>query len=140
VRRDSVSGVDEDGLLAKLVEAEIRLSPDGQRRSVEACRAQLAQWRQRESDIEYRCSVSNGASQRLFGAVCLRFGIVPYRRSRGTSTICIRAPRNFVREVLWPQFGAMADVVEQTFNEITERVAARWSGVSFDELDSADID
>jgi hypothetical protein len=131
--------MDEDALLARLREVEARFPPGGTLGSVTACRQQLADWRQREADIEYRCSVPGAASQRVFGAVCLRYGLIPYRRSRGTSTICVRAPRTFVREILWPQFEAMAAAVEQSLCEVVERVMESWSGVSFDELDRDEV-
>lgn len=127
--------MDEDALVCQLREVEARFAPGQQPRSVQECRAELRQWREREEDIEYRCSIPNAVADRIFGGVCLRYGLVPYRRSRGTSTVCIRAPRGFVREILWPQFEAMAKLVEQSFCEIAERVTEKWSGVSFDELD-----
>jgi hypothetical protein len=124
--------VDENIVVARLREVESRFASGGS--SVESCRARLVEWRRGESDIEYRCSVPGAALQRVFGGVCLRYGIVPYRRSTRGSTICVQAPRGFVREVLWPQFEAMADVVERALGEATERIMEKWSGVSFDAL------
>lgn len=129
-------GVDEDMVVTRLREIESRFACGGAPSTVASCRARLVQWRQQESDIEYQCTVSGAALQRVFGGVCLRYGLVPYRRSRRGSTICVRAPKGFVREVLWPQFEAMADVVEQALGEATERIMETWSGVSFDALDT----
>jgi hypothetical protein len=115
-------GVDEAALLTKLRAADAALAV-----SADSRRELLAEWRQREPDIEWRCSVPSTVSQRVFGAVCLRYGLIVYVRRRGTSTICVRAPRGFVKEVLWPEFEAITHVVEQAVCDAVERVLERWS-------------
>jgi hypothetical protein len=98
--------------------------------TAESRRKALSEWRQREPDIEFRCSIPDSVSQRVFGAVCLRYGLEIYARRRKTATICVRAPRGFVQEVLWPEFEAIASVVSRTVSAAVERVMEQWSGVS----------
>lgn len=70
--------------------------------------------------------------------LCLRFGIEPYRRSaRSTSTVCIRAPKGFVVEVLWPLFLATSSVVEDAQRRAAIDVVQRWTGVSLAALDGS---
>jgi hypothetical protein len=72
--------------------------------------------------------------QRVFGAVCLRYGLEIYARRRNTSTICVQAPQGFVRQVLWPEFEAIVNVVSETVGDAVERVMEKWSGLSFDAI------
>lgn len=126
--------MDEASLLTKLQEAERRLSMPADR-SLAAYRARLHDWRLREADIEYRCALPSPVSQIVFGAMCLRYGLAPYRRSRRTATVCVRAPRGFVHDVFWPEFEMVAHVVEQALCDTTRRVMERWAGVSLELLD-----
>lgn len=98
--------------------------------AAESRRKVLSEWRQRETDIEFRCSIPDSVSQRVFGAVCLRYGLEIYARRRKSATICVRAPRGFVEQVLWPEFEAITSVVSRTVSAAVERVMEEWSGVS----------
>lgn len=134
-RADNAVVVDETALISKLRAVERRWVNDGELPSVERCRAQLAQWRQRERDTEVRYSVPGAMQKRVFMAISHRYGLVPYRPSRrSTATVCLRAPREFVADVLWPQFDAMMSVVEQEVDKALMRVMESWAEVSFDTL------
>lgn len=125
--------MDETDLVTRLREVDARVTR-ADARSLEDRRKLLADWRQREADIEWRCSVPSTVSQRVFGAVCLRYGLIIYVRRRGTSTVCVRAPRGFMKEVLWPEFEAITHVVEQHVGDSVERVMERWSGLPVDQI------
>lgn len=130
--------MDDDALVARLREVDTKHAGDGEAPSAESCRARLAKWRQSEADIEYRCSIPGGSPQVVFAGLCLRFGIDPYRRSaRSTSTVCIRAPKGFVVEVLWPLFLATSSVVEDAQRRAAIDVVQRWTGVSLAALDGS---
>jgi hypothetical protein len=114
--------MDEDAVVARLAQVWRAEASDDPR-------AQLAEWRKRETDREYRLSIRTPASQRLMVLVCERYGLKPYRLPRQrSSTICVEAPDGFVREILWPTFETMAHLVEDALDEITGRILARWSG------------
>ena len=96
-------------------------------------RRQLAEWRTREPDIEFQCSVPGGTPQVVFTGVCVVYGLVPYRKARQRkTTMSVRAPRSFVHELFWPQFEALAGAVEKGLCRVVERTMASWSGVSSD--------
>jgi hypothetical protein len=122
--------VDEDALVDKLREIECKVARNDAVGD-EACRAELAAWRQREADQEFRLSVPTPIAQRVLLGWCHRYGLVPYRipRQRQT-TVCVRVPRGFMQEVMWPRFEASARLMEQAVTEATRRVVERWSGAS----------
>ena len=123
--------VNEDALISKLREVERELGrPDA--RDPASCRARLAEWRKREADIDYQCSIPDPMAQRVLLGVCLRYGLLPYRRSkRARATLWVRAPRGFMREVLWPEVDAVARVLEREIAATTRCVIERWADVSF---------
>jgi hypothetical protein len=128
-----VAHVDEDALVAELREAETRFAPEGVPGRVDACRAQLAQWRSREPDVEHRCTGGSESTRLVFAAVCLRYGVIPYARARGR-VMYVQVPRGFFREVLTPLAEELAIIVDTALAETTRRTLEKWSGVSFDEL------
>lgn len=101
-----------------------------ERATAEERAAVLAERSRREAEIEWRCSIPRTVSQRVFGAVCLRYGLVIYVRRRSSSTKCVRVPRGFLCEVLWPEFEAISEVVEDAICDAIERVIEHWSGLS----------
>jgi hypothetical protein len=121
--------VDEDALVDKLREVERRLSRPGEATDPESCRQRLAEWRKRERDIEFKCAVSDLA-QGVFIALCERHGLLPYRTSRRARSVCVQVPRGYMKEVFWPQFEALARVMEVELGALTMRVMERWGGVS----------
>jgi hypothetical protein len=121
--------VDEVLLVKRLREIDRTLARGA---TAESRRKALSEWRQREPDVEFRCSIPDSVGQRVFGAVCLRYGLEIYAKRRNTSTICVQAPRGFVRQVLWPEFEAIVNVVSESVGDAVERVMERWSGLSLD--------
>jgi hypothetical protein len=78
-------------------------------------RAQLEQWRKREADQEHRVSIPTPISQYLMARVCARYGLRVYRPARTRwSTLCVKAPPGFMREVMGPLLEQMTPVVETT--------------------------
>jgi hypothetical protein len=97
-------------------------------------RRRLAEWRMREPDIEFQCTVPAGTPQVVFTGLCVVYGLVPYRRARQRkTTMCVRAPRAFVHELFWPQFEALAVAVEEELCRVVRHTMESWSGVSSDE-------
>lgn len=129
--------MDEDGIVEQLHEIERRLAAGGAVGS-EACRAEVAAWRQREPDQEFRLEVGTPTAQRVLLGWCHRYGVTPYRTPRQRQTmVCVRVPRGFMHEVMWPRVQATAALVDQAVADAAERIVKRWSGASFTQHESA---
>ena len=62
-------------------------------------------------------------SRKLFVALCRRYGLKPYRyRRQRYTTVLVRAPRSFIDQVLWPEFGELNQALRVYLNEVTERI------------------
>ncbi len=74
---------------------------------------------------EFRFSLPNAWSTRLFIALCRSKGLKPYRypRMRRTS-ICVRAEITVVDYELWPEFQQMNDVLQQHLGELADHIIA----------------
>lgn len=129
--------MDEAALVEQLHHIERELA-DGGAVGAEACRAELAAWRQREPDQEFRLSVPTPTAQRVLLGWCHRYGLTPYRtpRQRNT-TVCVRTPRGFMHEVMWPRVEAMAQLIDQATADAARRIVERWSGVSLAQHETA---
>ena len=119
--------MDEEELVGQLQEIERRMG-----RGVlgaDACRAQLAEWRRREADQEFQVSLPTAEAQGVLVTWCVRYGVTPYRKTKQRrTTICIRVPRSFMHDVLWPQVDAMSRAIETAKLRALTRVLERWSG------------
>jgi hypothetical protein len=119
--------MDEDALVRRLDEIERKTGPSGTM-DAEACRAELAAWRQREADTEFRLSLPTPISQRVFLTVCQRYGLRAYRAPKQRKTsIAVSAPKGFVYEVLKPRLDALIPEVEATALAAIDRVMERWA-------------
>jgi hypothetical protein len=97
----------------------------------EAARAALARWREREADIEFRVSVPSPTAQRVLLGWCLRYGLTPYQTPRQRkTTMCVRVPRGFMHEVMWPRVDTMAELIERETTDAVTRIVERWCGAS----------
>ena len=64
-------------------------------------KSRLEQVRQREPTIEYRFSMADSWSWRLFTALLRRYGLKPYRYRRQRYTMVkVRVPKSFVDQTL----------------------------------------
>jgi hypothetical protein len=93
------------------------------RRAAERIRARLAEMRGREPDAELVYSLPDPWTRKLFVALCRRYGLQPFRRSRQrASTVHVRAPETFPRGTRWPAFEALATELQKHLDAITDRV------------------
>ena len=130
--------MDEDALVRQLQELE-RSTADGGAIGNDACRAELAEWRRRQPDHEFQMSVGTPEAQRVVLGWCQRYGVTPYRKPKQRqSTVCVRVPRGFMQERMWPRVQAMMDVIESATVDAVTRIVERWTGMSLDELDASD--
>jgi len=76
-----------------------------------------------ERPIEYKFTLTDGWSKKLFTALLRRYALRPYRYARQRrTTVMVRVPRSFVNETLWPEFLELSSVLQTYLDEVTERV------------------
>jgi len=121
---------DEAALVDKLQKIEALhagATTDGERVAAafaaERIRQRLADWRRLEPDIEMQYSLHDRWSRALFIALCRRYGLEPFRHARQRqSTVCVRAPRPFHSNTLWPQFCSLSEALEKHLSAVTQHV------------------
>ncbi len=76
--------------------------------------------------VEYKFTLADGWSRKLFIALLRRYELRPYRRARQRrNTVMVRVPRSFVDDTLWPEFLELSQVLQTYLDEVTERVIAQ---------------
>ncbi|MBB5033833.1 hypothetical protein [Prosthecobacter vanneervenii] len=76
-----------------------------------------------ERPIEYKFTLTDSWSKKLFTALLRRYELRPYRYTRQRrNTVMVRVPRSFVEETLWPEFLELSKVLQTYLDEVTERV------------------
>ena len=125
--------MDERQLIEKLHRVEALFEGAGTEGEREAAANALGRLRRRLEDvqqsdpaIEYRFTLADMWSRRLFVALLRRYGIRPYRyyRQRHT-TVMAKVPERFVDETLWPEYTELNKVLSTYLDETTERVISR---------------
>lgn len=83
----------------------------------------LRQLQGQEKPVEYRFSMTDMWSRKLFMALLRRYDLQPYRyRGQRRTTIMVRVPKRFVDETLWPEYQELSQTLHAYLNEVTERV------------------
>jgi hypothetical protein len=121
---------DFDQLLESLRRVEAlhaRTDVEGERNAaanaMNAIRARLARLEQQDPSVEYKFSMSDRWSRRLFTALLRRYGIDPFRyRGQRRTTVMARVSKSFVDETLWPEFVELDDVLSEYLSGVTDRV------------------
>ena len=76
--------------------------------------------------VEYKFTLGDQWSKKVFVAMLRRYGIAPYRyRGQRHTTVMARVSRHFVKETLWPEFKEIAETLRAYLANITERVVAQ---------------
>lgn len=89
--------------------------------------------------VEYKFTLVDGWSRKLFIALLRRYSLKPYRRARQRrNTVMVKVPRRFVDETLWPEFLELSDVLQAYLDEVTQRVISR--AIHADEGDEEVLD
>ena len=84
----------------------------------------LASLMQSDPPTEYRFSLDNTWSRKLFLALLRRYGLSPYRYSRQRwNTVMVRVPPSFVNQ-LWPEFVALDEALREHLDAVAEKVIA----------------
>lgn len=140
LRRDAGSAncgaMDQDKLLQKLSDLEALFAgatTPGERVAAENARERIRQrLRQLEESapsVEYKFTLSDMWSQKLFLALLRRYDLKPYRyRGQRRTTVMVRVPREFVDRTLWPHFQRASEELRQHLADVALQVIERALG------------
>lgn len=100
---------------------------EGERNAAERARGRILErlqaWQQEDPLLEYRFTLADMWSRKVFVALLRRYGIRPYRYSRQRrTTVMAKLPRRFVDEALWPEFQEISETLRTYLSDVTERV------------------
>jgi hypothetical protein len=91
--------------------------------AAERIRLQLKDAGNREPDVEFKFSLADPWSRRLFTALCRRYGLRPFRYAKQKrQTLMVKAPPTFVNRTLWPEFQQLNAALAAYLMEITDKV------------------
>ncbi len=122
--------MDEARLLEKLrlIEAlHAGAATQGERVAAELARDRILE-RLRASEeedppVEYRFSMVDMWSRKVFVALLRRYGIRPYRyRGQRHTTVMASVSKRFVDETLWPEFEDLSETLQLYLSDVTDRV------------------
>lgn len=124
--------MDEAKLLEKLhlIEALFAgATSEGERDAAAAARSRiqlrLKLIEKSDPPVEYRFSVGDAWSRKVFVTLCRRYDIRTYRyRGQRRTTLMATVSKRFVNETLWPEFQQISGVLRTYLDEVTDRVIA----------------
>src|SRR5215813_5755531 len=91
--------------------------------AMDRIRKRLNETERVEKPEEFKFTLSDGWSRKLFVALCRRYGLSPYRYTRQRhTTVMVRVPRSFVQQTLWPEFQEIQGALEQYLQQATDRI------------------
>lgn len=93
--------------------------------AIDKIRERLRSMEDLDPPIQYKFSMNDMWSRKLFVALLRRYGMPPFRypKQRHTSVMVRVSPR-FVDETLWPEFIELSKVLDEYLTQITDRVIA----------------
>jgi hypothetical protein len=101
----------------------------GERDAAAAARARVlerlkeAKKEKEDQPTEYKFSLNNQWSRKLFMALCRRYSLSPYRYTRQRyTTVMVRVSKEFVDTVLWPEFLELDKVLESYLSATAEKI------------------
>lgn len=91
--------------------------------AMQRMRQRLRETEREDPAVEYRFTLSDEWSRKLFNALLRRYKLHPYRyyRQRYT-TVMVKVPTRFVDDVLWPEFTQLNDALREHLNEVCDRI------------------
>ncbi|MFH1038349.1 MAG: hypothetical protein V1789_06760 [PVC group bacterium] len=73
--------------------------------------------------VEFKFTLGDMWSRKLFVALLRRYGIKPYRyRGQRYTTVMAKMPETFVQEILWPEYIELDKTLTSYLGEVTNRV------------------
>lgn len=87
--------------------------------------ARLFSVEQEKPPVEYRFTLADAWSRKVFLALLRRYDLKPYRyRGQRRTTVMVRVPEPFVNETLWPEFEQLNEALRTYLDEVTDRIVA----------------
>jgi hypothetical protein len=88
--------------------------------------------------VEYRFTLADVWSRKLFLALLRRYELKPYRyRGQRRTTVMVKVPKPFVDETLWPEFLQIDATMRIYLEEVTDRIIA--DVIHSDSSDAAEV-
>ncbi len=82
--------------------------------------------RKEAPEREYRFSMADEWSRKVFCALLRRYEIEPYRyKGQRYTTVMARMPKRFLDETLWPEYLQFSKTLEEYLSEVTDKVVAQ---------------
>ena len=122
--------MDEARLIDKLRLIEALFSgatTEGEKVAAERARDRILErlelWEKDDPPVEYRFSMADMWSRKVFLALLRRYGIRPYRYSgQRYTTVMAKVSKRFVDETLWPEFQEISETLRTYLSDVTDRV------------------
>lgn len=78
-----------------------------------------------EPPVEFRFTLTDTWSRKLFLALLRRYDLKPYRyRGQRRTSVMVKVPTRFVQETLWPEFEQSNAALHTYLGEVTDRIIA----------------
>jgi hypothetical protein len=124
--------IDEDKLREKLRKIEALFAgatTEGERVAAAEARRRVQQRltnvEQVDPPVEYRFTLADGWSRKLFVALLRRYDLKPFRyRGQRRTTVMVKVPKRFVNETLWPEFVQINAAMRAYLDDATDRIIA----------------
>ncbi len=125
--------MNESKLIEKLRLIEALFSgaaTEGERVAAECARERILdrlKFQEKEDPpFEYRFTMGDMWSRKVFVALLRRYGIRPYRYKRQRyTTVMAKVSKKFVDETLWPEFEEISNTLESYLSDVTDRVVSQ---------------
>ena len=92
-----------------------------------------------EPAVEFRFSLTDAWSRRLFIAVLRRQGLKPYRyHGQRRTTVMVKVVKSYLDATLWPEFLQLQAVLHEHFEAVTKRVIAQAIGAEDSDVELRD--
>ena len=83
----------------------------------------LKLWEKEDPPVEFRFSMEDMWSRKVFIALLRRYGMRPYRyNGQRYTTVMVSVSKRFVDETLWPEFQEISDALRTHLSDVTDRV------------------
>jgi len=121
---------DEKALLEKLRRIEAlhagATTPgerDAAANAIRHIQQRLARAEKEAPPVEYKFTLADQWSRKLFMALARRYGLKPFRyRGQRYTTVMLRVPKRFVDETLWPEYLELSKALQETLECATDQV------------------
>ena len=91
--------------------------------TLERIQARLHNLQKQDSPLEFKFTLTDLWSQKLFVALLRRYGIRPFRYSRQRhTTVMAVVPKTFVDETLWPEFEELNKTLRTYLDGVTTQI------------------